>query len=165
MSSWSAAQVASLSSRLEQEIHKRNLSQSELKMQNQQVSVMRSSEKALKQEINHLLDLKDGMESQNQELRRFEQMRFNEPKKKKKNKVPVRIVRWDLRERLFGCSAVVVSQQQQRLTDCWCRSRDNHDMGVQLKELRDQLEAEQYFTVILIRKIPHFFLSVSTSTA
>lgn len=36
-------------------------------------------------------------------------------------------------------------------------------MGVQLKELRDQLEAEQYFTVILIRKIPHFFLSVSTS--
>lgn len=30
-------------------------------------------------------------------------------------------------------------------------------MGVQLKELRDQLEAEQYFTVILIHKIPHFF--------
>lgn len=84
LSSRSAAQVASLSSRLEQEIHRRNLSQSELKMQNQQVSVMRSSEKALKQEINHLLDLKDGMESQNQELRRFEQMRFNEPKTKKK---------------------------------------------------------------------------------
>lgn len=76
--------MASLSSRLEQEIHKRNLSQSELKMQNQQVSVMRSSEKALKQEINHLLDFKDGMESQNQELRRFEQIRSNEPKKTKK---------------------------------------------------------------------------------
>lgn len=83
MSSRSAAQVASLSSRLEQEIHRRNLSQSELKMQNQQVSVMRSSEKALKQEINHLLDFKDDMESQNQGLRRFEQIRFNEPKTKK----------------------------------------------------------------------------------
>lgn len=84
MSSRSAAQVASLSSRLEQEIHKRNLSQSELKMQNQQVSVMRSSEKALKQEINHLLDFKDGMERQNQELRRFERISFIEPKNKKK---------------------------------------------------------------------------------
>lgn len=98
--------MASLSSRLEQEIHKRNLSQSELKMQNQQVSVMRSSEKALKQEINHLLDFKDGMERQNQELRRFERISFIEPKNppKKNNKVPVRIVSWDLRERRFGCS-------------------------------------------------------------
>lgn len=65
--------MSSLSSRLEQEIHERNLSQSELKMQNQQVAVMRSSEKGLKQEINHLLDTKDDLESQNQELRRFKQ--------------------------------------------------------------------------------------------
>lgn len=65
--------MTSLSSRLEQEIHERNLNQSELKMQNQQVSVMRSSEKALKQEINHLLDIKDDLESQSQELRRFKQ--------------------------------------------------------------------------------------------
>lgn len=65
--------MTNLSSRLEQEIHERNLSQSELKMQNQQVLVMRTSEKALKQEINHLLDFKDDLENQNQELRRFKQ--------------------------------------------------------------------------------------------
>uniref|UniRef100_A0A4W6D9A4 non-specific serine/threonine protein kinase n=1 Tax=Lates calcarifer TaxID=8187 RepID=A0A4W6D9A4_LATCA len=49
-------EVRNLNSRLEQEIHKRSLSQSELKMQNQQVSVLRSSEKQLKQELNHLLE-------------------------------------------------------------------------------------------------------------
>lgn len=64
------AQVKNLNLRLEQEIHKRNLSQSDLKMQNQQVSVLRSSEKQLKQEINHLLDMKQILEKQNQELRR-----------------------------------------------------------------------------------------------
>lgn len=63
-------QVKNLSLRLEQEIHKRGLSQSELKMQNQQVSVLRSSEKQLKQELNHLLDMKQVLEKQNQELRR-----------------------------------------------------------------------------------------------
>uniref|UniRef100_A0A8C9XLG4 non-specific serine/threonine protein kinase n=1 Tax=Sander lucioperca TaxID=283035 RepID=A0A8C9XLG4_SANLU len=51
-------EVKSLSVRLEQEIHKRSMSQSDLKMQNQQVSVLLSSEKQLKQELNHLLDMK-----------------------------------------------------------------------------------------------------------
>lgn len=55
---------------LEQESHKRSLSQSELKMQNQQVSVLRSSEKQLKQELNRLLDMKQTLDKQNQELRR-----------------------------------------------------------------------------------------------
>lgn len=63
-------QVKNLSLRLEQEIHKRSLSQSDLKIQNQQVSVLRSSEKQLKQEVNHLLDIKQVLEKQNQELRR-----------------------------------------------------------------------------------------------
>lgn len=63
-------QVKSLSLRLEQEIHKQSLSQSELKMQNQQVSVLRSSEKQLKQELNHMLEMKQVLEKQNQELRR-----------------------------------------------------------------------------------------------
>ena len=62
--------MKNLSLRLEQEIHKRSLSQSELKMQNQQVSVLCSSEKQLKQELNHLLDMKQVLEKQNQELRR-----------------------------------------------------------------------------------------------
>uniref|UniRef100_A0A4W6D9B7 non-specific serine/threonine protein kinase n=1 Tax=Lates calcarifer TaxID=8187 RepID=A0A4W6D9B7_LATCA len=61
-------EVRNLNSRLEQEIHKRSLSQSELKMQNQQVSVLRSSEKQLKQELNHLLEVKQLLEKQNQEL-------------------------------------------------------------------------------------------------
>lgn len=51
-------------------MHKRSMSQSDLKMQNQQVSVLRSSEKQLKQELNHLLDAKQVLEKQNQELRR-----------------------------------------------------------------------------------------------
>uniref|UniRef100_A0A671WDH4 Rho-associated protein kinase 2 n=1 Tax=Sparus aurata TaxID=8175 RepID=A0A671WDH4_SPAAU len=88
-------EVRTLNQRLEQEIHKRTLSQSELKIQNQQVSVLRSSEKQLKQELNHLLDLKQVLEKQNQELR-----------------------------------------------------REKQEAGGQLKELKDQLEAEQYFTTL-----------------
>lgn len=64
--------MKTLSSNLEQEIHRHSLSQSELKMQNQQVSVLRSSEKQLKQELNHLLDMKQILEKQNQDLRRSE---------------------------------------------------------------------------------------------
>uniref|UniRef100_A0A8C3AP71 non-specific serine/threonine protein kinase n=1 Tax=Cyclopterus lumpus TaxID=8103 RepID=A0A8C3AP71_CYCLU len=63
-------EVKSLSLRLEQEIHKRSMSQSDLKMQNQQVLVLGSSEKQLKQELNHLLDMKQVLEKHNQELRR-----------------------------------------------------------------------------------------------
>ncbi|XP_030576916.1 rho-associated protein kinase 2-like isoform X2 [Archocentrus centrarchus] len=66
-------EVLHLTSRLEEEIHKRSMSQSELKMQNQQVSVLRSSEKQLKQELNQLLDMKQMLEKQNQELRREKQ--------------------------------------------------------------------------------------------
>ncbi|XP_035534234.1 rho-associated protein kinase 2-like isoform X1 [Morone saxatilis] len=88
-------EVKNLSLHLEQEIHKRSLSQSDLKMQNQQVSVLRSSEKQLKQELNHLLDMKQALEKQNQELR-----------------------------------------------------REKQEAGGQLKELKDQLEAEQYFTTL-----------------
>lgn len=63
-------QAKNLNLLLEQESHKRSLSQSELKMQNQQVSVLRSSEKQLKQELNRLLDMKQTLDKQNQELRR-----------------------------------------------------------------------------------------------
>lgn len=68
------AQAKNLHLQLEQESHKRSLSQSELKVQNQQVSVLRSSEKQLKQELNHLLDTKQSLERQNQELRRSNQI-------------------------------------------------------------------------------------------
>ncbi|KAM9354534.1 rho-associated protein kinase 2-like [Pholidichthys leucotaenia] len=63
-------EVLHLNTRLEEESHKRSLSQSELKMQNQEVTVLRYSEKHLKQEVNQLLELKQILEKQNQELRR-----------------------------------------------------------------------------------------------
>uniref|UniRef100_A0AAQ4PXH5 non-specific serine/threonine protein kinase n=1 Tax=Gasterosteus aculeatus aculeatus TaxID=481459 RepID=A0AAQ4PXH5_GASAC len=88
-------EVKSLSVLLEQEIHKRSMNQIDLKMQNQQVLLLCSSEKQLKQELNHLLDMKQVLEKQNQELR-----------------------------------------------------REKQEAGGQLKELKDQLEAEQYFTTL-----------------
>uniref|UniRef100_A0A673CQD3 Rho-associated protein kinase 2 n=1 Tax=Sphaeramia orbicularis TaxID=375764 RepID=A0A673CQD3_9TELE len=88
-------EVRNLNLRLEQEIHKRTLSHNDLKMQKQQVSVLRSSEKQLKQELNHLLDMKQVLEKQNQELR-----------------------------------------------------REKQEADGQIKELKDQLEAEQYFTTL-----------------
>uniref|UniRef100_A0A668A2J4 non-specific serine/threonine protein kinase n=1 Tax=Myripristis murdjan TaxID=586833 RepID=A0A668A2J4_9TELE len=56
-------EVKNLSLRLEQEIQKRSLSQNDLKVQSQQVSMLRSSEKQLKQELNHLLDMKQSLEN------------------------------------------------------------------------------------------------------
>lgn len=100
-----------MSLRLEQEVHKRSLSQSELNMQNQQVLVMRSSEKALKQEINHLLDLKDDLESQSQELRRFRTLFYSRAKKAKR-KVPLRIVGRDLKT---AAAAAAVAEETDRL--------------------------------------------------
>uniref|UniRef100_A0A1A8UJ40 non-specific serine/threonine protein kinase n=1 Tax=Nothobranchius furzeri TaxID=105023 RepID=A0A1A8UJ40_NOTFU len=91
----SSEEVMQLTSRLEEEIHKLSLSQSELKMQKQQVSVLGSSEKLLKQEVNQLLEMKLSLEKQNQELR-----------------------------------------------------REKQEADGQLKELKDQLEAEQYFTTL-----------------
>ncbi|XP_038134615.1 rho-associated protein kinase 2-like isoform X1 [Cyprinodon tularosa] len=66
-------EVMDLTLRLEQEIQKRSKSQSELKAHKQQVSVLTSSEKQLKQEFNQLLDMKQSLEKQNQELRREKQ--------------------------------------------------------------------------------------------
>lgn len=63
-------QVKNLTLRLDDEIHKRSLIQSELKMQVKQVSVFSTSEKQLKQELNQLLEVKQSLEKQNQELRR-----------------------------------------------------------------------------------------------
>uniref|UniRef100_A0A8D3CR58 non-specific serine/threonine protein kinase n=1 Tax=Scophthalmus maximus TaxID=52904 RepID=A0A8D3CR58_SCOMX len=54
-------------------IFKRTLTHNDLKAQNQQLSALRSSEKQLKQETNHLLDIKRSLEKQNQELRKERQ--------------------------------------------------------------------------------------------
>uniref|UniRef100_A0A8C8ELI9 non-specific serine/threonine protein kinase n=1 Tax=Oncorhynchus tshawytscha TaxID=74940 RepID=A0A8C8ELI9_ONCTS len=78
-----------------QEEQKRRLSQNDLKAQTQQVTALRSSEKQLKQELNHLLDMKQSLEKQNHELR-----------------------------------------------------RERQEAEGQLKEFKDQLEAEQYFTTL-----------------
>uniref|UniRef100_A0A4W5MIX9 non-specific serine/threonine protein kinase n=2 Tax=Hucho hucho TaxID=62062 RepID=A0A4W5MIX9_9TELE len=87
--------VKNLSLCMEQEEQKRMLSQNDLKAQTQQVTALCSSEKQLKQELNHLLDMKHSLEKQNQELR-----------------------------------------------------RERQETDGQLKEMKDQLEAEQYFTTL-----------------
>lgn len=71
-------------------------------------------------------------------------------------------VRWDLRKVLW---LLWVVGQQQRLTDCWLCSREKQEVGGQLKELKDQLEAEQYFTVILNNKLPLFSFPPERKTA
>ncbi|KAK0132558.1 Rho-associated protein kinase 2 [Merluccius polli] len=88
-------EVKNLTLRMEQEIQKRSLTQNDLKAQNQQLNALRTSEKQLKQEVNHLLDIKRSMEKQNQELR-----------------------------------------------------KERQDSDGQMKELQDQLEAEQYFSTL-----------------
>uniref|UniRef100_A0A8D3D2W5 non-specific serine/threonine protein kinase n=1 Tax=Scophthalmus maximus TaxID=52904 RepID=A0A8D3D2W5_SCOMX len=86
-------EVKNLTLKIEQETQKRTLTHNDLKAQNQQLSALRSSEKQLKQETNHLLDIKRSLEKQNQELRK-------------------------------------------------------QDTDGQMKELQDQLEAEQYFSTL-----------------
>ncbi|XP_038824243.1 rho-associated protein kinase 2-like isoform X1 [Salvelinus namaycush] len=68
-----AEEVKNLSLGMEQEEQKRRLSKNDLKAQTQQVTALRSSEKQLKQELNHLLDMKQNLEKQYQELRRERQ--------------------------------------------------------------------------------------------
>uniref|UniRef100_A0A3P8WDB9 non-specific serine/threonine protein kinase n=1 Tax=Cynoglossus semilaevis TaxID=244447 RepID=A0A3P8WDB9_CYNSE len=84
-----------LTLKIEQEMQKRTLTQNDLKAQTQQFNALRTSEKQLKQETNHLLDIKRSLEKQNQELR-----------------------------------------------------KERQDTDGQMKELQDQLEAEQYFSTL-----------------
>uniref|UniRef100_A0A8C1KVA0 Rho-associated protein kinase n=1 Tax=Cyprinus carpio TaxID=7962 RepID=A0A8C1KVA0_CYPCA len=63
-------EVEVLSVRVQQETQKKTLFQADLNVQRQEVSTLRSSEKHLKQELNHLLELKLSLEKQSQELRR-----------------------------------------------------------------------------------------------
>ncbi|CAM4690062.1 unnamed protein product [Leuciscus chuanchicus] len=86
-------EVEVLNVRVHQETQRKTLCQNDLKVQREEISTLRSSEKQLKQELNHLLELKLSLEKLNQELR-----------------------------------------------------REREEADIQLKELKDQLEAEQYFT-------------------
>ncbi|XP_060042553.1 rho-associated protein kinase 2 isoform X8 [Erinaceus europaeus] len=87
--------VRNLTLKVEQEAQKRALTQNDLKVQTQQVSTLRMSEKQLKQENNHLMEMKMSLEKQNSELR-----------------------------------------------------KERQDADGQMKELQDQLEAEQYFSTL-----------------
>ncbi|EPY75606.1 hypothetical protein CB1_001616091 [Camelus ferus] len=86
--------VRNLTLKIEQETQKRCLTQNDLKMQTQQVNTLKMSEKQLKQENNHLMEMKMSLEKQNAELR-----------------------------------------------------KERQDADGQMKELQDQLEAEQYFSL------------------
>uniref|UniRef100_A0A452RYH6 Rho-associated protein kinase 2 n=1 Tax=Ursus americanus TaxID=9643 RepID=A0A452RYH6_URSAM len=87
--------VRNLTLKIEQETQKRCLTQNDLKMQTQQVNTLKMSEKQLKQENNHLMEMKMSLEKQNAELR-----------------------------------------------------KERQDADGQMKELQDQLEAEQYFSTL-----------------
>lgn len=69
--------MKNLTLKIEQETQKRNLTLNDLKTQNQQLNSLRTSEKQLKQETNHLLDIKRSLEKQNQELRKSVQLPFH----------------------------------------------------------------------------------------
>ncbi|XP_007445198.2 rho-associated protein kinase 2-like, partial [Python bivittatus] len=85
--------VEILTLKIEQETQKRCLTQNDLKMQTQHVNALRMTEKQLKQENNHLAEIKLTLEKQNNELR-----------------------------------------------------KERQDADGQMKEIQDQLEAEQYFS-------------------
>uniref|UniRef100_A0A8C0LMA3 Rho-associated protein kinase 2 n=1 Tax=Canis lupus dingo TaxID=286419 RepID=A0A8C0LMA3_CANLU len=57
--------VRNLTLKIEQETQKRCLTQNDLKMQTQQVNTLKMSEKQLKQENNHLMEMKMSLEKQN----------------------------------------------------------------------------------------------------
>jgi hypothetical protein len=59
-----------LTLKIEQEAQKRCLTQNDLKMQTQQVNTLKMSEKQLKQENNHLMEMRMSLEKQNAELRK-----------------------------------------------------------------------------------------------
>lgn len=63
-------QVRNLTLKIEQETQKRCLMQNDLKMQTQQVNTLKMSEKQIKQENNHLMEMKMNLEKQNAELRK-----------------------------------------------------------------------------------------------
>ncbi|KAM6463387.1 rho-associated protein kinase 2 isoform 4-T4 [Liasis olivaceus] len=87
--------VENLNLKIEQETQKRCLTQNDLKMQTQHVNALRMTEKQLKQENNHLVEIKISLEKQNNELR-----------------------------------------------------KERQDADGQMKEIQDQLEAEQYFSTL-----------------
>ncbi|XP_044273939.1 rho-associated protein kinase 2 isoform X2 [Varanus komodoensis] len=87
--------VENLTLKIEQETQKRCLTQNDLKMQTQHVNALKMTEKQLKQENNHLIEIKLSLEKQNNELR-----------------------------------------------------KERQDADGQMKELQDQLEAEQYFSTL-----------------
>ncbi|XP_062981235.1 rho-associated protein kinase 2 isoform X1 [Elgaria multicarinata webbii] len=87
--------VENLTLKIEQETQKRSLTQNDLKMQTQHVNALKMTEKQLKQENNHLIEIKLSLEKQNNELR-----------------------------------------------------KERQDADGQMKELQDQLEAEQYFSTL-----------------
>uniref|UniRef100_A0A8C1FFG3 non-specific serine/threonine protein kinase n=1 Tax=Cyprinus carpio carpio TaxID=630221 RepID=A0A8C1FFG3_CYPCA len=98
-------EVKNLSLKIEQEVQKRTLTQNDLKVQNQQLSTLRTSEKQLKQEINHLLEIK--------RTHAYELTEYSLPYSQTHN-----------------------------------LNLERQDSDGQMKELQDQLEAEQYFSTL-----------------
>ncbi|XP_078796653.1 rho-associated protein kinase 2 isoform X3 [Oryzias latipes] len=132
-------EVKNLTLKIEQETQKRNLTQNDLKAQNQQLSILRTSEKQLKQETNHLLDIKRSLEKQNQELRKERQDTDGQMK--------------ELQDQLEAeqyFSTLYKTQVRELKEDCEERNKLYKEMQQSLHELqeeRDSLAAQLEITL------------------
>ncbi|KAI4803853.1 hypothetical protein KUCAC02_025501 [Chaenocephalus aceratus] len=132
-------EVKNLTLKIEQETQKRNLTQNDLKAQNQQLNSLRSSEKQLKQEMNHLLDIKRSLEKQNQELRKERQDTDGQMK--------------ELQDQLEAeqyFSTLYKTQVRELKEDCEERNKLYKDVQQSLQELqeeRDSLAAQLEITL------------------
>ncbi|XP_068608289.1 rho-associated protein kinase 2, partial [Brachionichthys hirsutus] len=129
-------EVKNLTLRNEQETQKRNLTQNDLKAQNQQLSSLRTSEKQLKQETNHLLDIKRSLEKQNQELRKERQDTDGQTK--------------ELQDQLEAeqyFSTLYKTQVRELKEECEERNKLYKDGQQELQEERDSLAAQLEITL------------------
>ncbi|XP_046874244.1 rho-associated protein kinase 2 isoform X2 [Hypomesus transpacificus] len=132
-------EVKNLTLKIEQETQKRSLTQNDLKVQNQQLNSLRTSEKQLKQEANHLLDIKRSLEKQNQELRKERQDSDGQMK--------------ELQDQLEAeqyFSTLYKTQVRELKEDCEEKNKLYKDMQQSLQELqeeRDSLAAQLEITL------------------
>ncbi|KAK1170259.1 rho-associated protein kinase 2-like isoform X1 [Acipenser oxyrinchus oxyrinchus] len=123
-------EVKNLTLKTEQETQKRSLTQNDLKMQSQQVNSLKVSEKQLKQEINHLLEIKSTLEKQNSELRKERQDADGQMKELQ-----------DQFEAEQYFSTLYKTQVRELKEDCEEKNKLCKEMQQKLQELQDERDS------------------------
>ncbi|XP_033872902.1 rho-associated protein kinase 2 isoform X2 [Acipenser ruthenus] len=123
-------EVKNLTLKTEQETQKRSLTQNDLKMQSQQVNLLKVSEKQLKQEINHLLEIKSTLEKQNSELRKERQDADGQMKELQ-----------DQFEAEQYFSTLYKTQVRELKEDCEEKNKLCKEMQQKLQELQDERDS------------------------